>query len=119
VAKQWLNVFIDQSGSAPGSQWLKLGDTAQLNGQSIRIHESDRSGGVTMTHAGMSSYGDSEVYLKINFPNGTSRYLSAPLHTPVDVAHVASLELNILFSVVAVSLKKHALVNAHCVYEVL
>ena len=119
MAKQWLNVFIDQSGSAPGSQWLKLGDTAILNGQSIRIHESDRSGGVTMTHNGLSSYGDSEVYLKINFPNGTFRYLSAPLHTPVDVAHVASLEVNILFLVGPPGTPYRALVNAHCVYEVL
>ena len=37
--------------------------------------------------------------LKINFQNGTFKYLSAPLHTPVEALDVASLELNIIFLV--------------------
>jgi hypothetical protein len=119
MARQWLNVFIDQGGNAPASQWVKLGDIAQLNAKAIRIFESDRSGSVIMTHNGLSSYGDSEVYLKINFQNGTFRYLSAPLHTPVEVLDVASLELNILFLVGPPGTPYRALVNAHCVYEIL
>jgi hypothetical protein len=119
MARQWLNVYIDQGGTAPASQWIKLGDAAQLNAKAIRIFESDRSGAVTMTQNGLSSYGDSEVYLKINFANGTFQYLSAPLHTPVDVLDVASLELNILFLVGPPGTHYRALVNAHCVYEVL
>lgn len=119
MARQWLNVFIDQSGNAPASQLVKLDDIVQLNAKAIRIFESDRSGSVVMTHNGLSSYGDSEVYLKINFQNGTFKYLSAPLHTAVEVLDVASLELNIMFLVGPSGTPYRALVNAHCVYEVL
>lgn len=119
MAREWLNVFTDQSGNAPASQWVSLGDIAQLNAKAIRIFESDRSGSVIMTHNGLSSYGDPEVYLKINFQNGTFRYLSAPLHTPVEVLDVTSLELKILFLVGPPGTPYRALVNAHCVYEVL
>ncbi|MFL6279531.1 MAG: hypothetical protein ACJ731_05425 [Vicinamibacterales bacterium] len=119
MARQWLNVFIDQSGNAPAAQWVKADDVVQLNAKAIRIFESDRSGAVVMTHNGLSSYGDSEVYLKINFQNGTFKYLSAPLHTPVEVLDVASLELNIILLVGPTGTPYRALVNAHCVYEVL
>ena len=54
MARQWLNVFIDQGGNSPAAQSIKLGDVAQLNAKAIRIIESDRSGGVTMTHNGLS-----------------------------------------------------------------
>lgn len=119
MARQWLNVFIDQSGSAPANQLVKLEDIAQLNAKAIRIFESNRSGAVILTHSGLTSYGDAEVYLKINFANGTFKYLSAPLHTPVEVLDVASLELNIMFLVGPSGTTYRALVNAHCVYEVL
>src|SRR5262249_53331259 len=81
--------------------------------------QSMHGGALIMTHSGISSYGDSEVYLKIKFLNGTFRYLSAPLHAPVVVLDVASLELNILFLVGPTGTAYRALVNAHCVYEVL
>ena len=119
MARDWLNVFIDQTGASPATEWVKASDIAQLNGQSIRIFESDRSGGVVISHSGISSYGDAEVYLKINLQSGTSRYLSAPLHAPVEVLNVASLELNILFLVGPSGTTYRALVNAHCVYEAL
>ena len=119
MARQWLNVFIDQGGNAPADQWIKLSDVAQLNATAIRILESDRSGAVVMTTNGLTSYGDSEVYLKINFQDGTFRYLSAPLHTAVEVPDVASLELSIIFLVGPTGTPYRALVNAHCVFEVL
>jgi len=119
MARQWLNAFIDQAGTAPASPLVKLSEVAQLNAKAIRIFESDRSGSVIMTQGGLSTYGDSEVYLKINFQNGSFKYLSAPLHTPVEVLDVASLELNILFLVGPPGSAYRALVNAHCVYEVL
>ena len=97
----------------------ELSDVAVLNAREVRIYESNRSGAVIMTHNGLSSYGDAEVYLKINYQNGTFRYLSAPLHTAVEVQDVASLELNILFLVGPSGTPYRALVNAHCVYEVL
>jgi len=119
MAIDWLNVFIDQGGNAPASQWIKLGDITQLNATAVRILESDRSGSVFVTQNGLSSYGDPEVYLKINFANNTFRYLSAPVHTPVIVQNVASLELNIIALVGPPGAPYRALVNAHCVYEVL
>jgi len=67
MARQWLNVFIDQGGNSPAAQWIKLGDIAQLNARAIRIFESDRSGGGGMTPNGLSSDGDAAGYLKINF----------------------------------------------------
>ena len=85
----------------------------------IRILESDQSGAVTMEDRGLASYGDAEVYLKINYQSGAFRYLSAPLHTPVEVLDVDSLELNILFLVGPPGTPYRALVNAHCVYEIL
>jgi len=119
VGRQWLNVFVDQAGQASATQWVKADDVVQLSGQSIRILESDRSGAVTMESRGSASYGDAEVYLKINYQSGASRYLSAPLHTPVEVLDVDSLELNILFLVGPQGTTYRALVNAHCVYEIL
>jgi hypothetical protein len=119
MAIDWLNVFIDQAGNSPASGSITLGDVAQLNANVVRILESDRSGSVFMTQNLLSSYGDPEVYLKINFSNQTFRYLSAPLHTPVIVQNVASLELNIITLVGPPGTAYHALVNAHCVYEVL
>ena len=119
MARQWLNVYIDQGGNAPSPPAVKLSDVAVLNAREVRIYESNRSGAVIMTHNGLSSYGDAEVYLKINYQNGTFRYLSAPLHTAVEVQDVASLELNILFLVGPSGTPYRALVNAHCVYEVL
>ncbi len=119
MSRQWLNVFVDQAGQSPATQWVKASDVAQLGGQSIRILESDRSGAVTMEHRQLETYGDAEVYLKVNYQNGTSRYLSAPLHTPVEALDVDSLELDILFLVGPQGTPYRALVNAHCVYEVL
>jgi hypothetical protein len=119
MATEWLNVYVAQVGTAPGSPWVQASDLVNLNGRDVRILESDRSGAIVMTRDGLSSYGDSEVYLKITFPNGTFRYLSAPLHTPVEVSGVASLELNILYQAGPAGTPYSALVNAHCVYELL
>ena len=119
MATQWLNVFVDSGGNAPTPPMVKATDIVVLNGRDVRLLESDRSGAIVMTHNGLSSYGDAEVYLKINFQNGTFRYLSAPLHTPVEVSDVASLELSILFLVGPSGTPYRGLVNAHCVYEVL
>jgi hypothetical protein len=119
MAKEWLNVFIDQTGASPATGSISASDVVQLQGKAIRIYESDRSGAVTMSAQGQSCCGDAEVYLKINFANAPFRYLSAPLHTPVEVAGVQSLELNILFLTGPVGTQYHALVNAHCVYEVI
>ena len=119
MSKEWLNVFIDQAGQSPATEWVKAGDIATLNAKKVRLIESDRSGSVTIEYDGLATYGDSEVYLKINFTDGSSRYLSAPLHTPVEVRDVDSLEVNILFLVGPPGTTYRALVNAHCVYEVL
>jgi len=119
MAREWLNVFVDQTANSPASQWVDAQDAVQLGNKAIRIFETDRSGSVIMTNGNISSYGDSEVYLKINFASGASRFLSAPLHYPVEVLGVASLELHILFLVGPAGTPYRALVNGHCVYEVL
>jgi hypothetical protein len=77
----------------------------------LRIFESDRSGSIVITQNGLISYGDPEVYLKINFQNNTFRYLSAPLRTPVDVQNVASLELNTICLVGPTGAPYRAFVN--------
>lgn len=118
MAKEWLNVFTDQAGVSPAGQWISASAVVQVNNATIRIYESDRSGAVTMVTDNMS-YGDAEVYLQINFSDGTARFLSGPLHTSVDVSNVASLELTIIFLVGPAGTSYRALVNAHCVYEVL
>src|SRR6266480_5645442 len=99
MAREWLNVFVDQTANSPATQWVDANDTVQLGNKAIRIFESDRSGGIVMNNGGIASYGDAEVYLKINFANNTSRFLSAPLHYPIEVLSVVSLELHILFVV--------------------
>ena len=119
MAQNWLNVFVDQTGVSPASQWVKASDVVQIGGRTVRLFESDRGGSVVTTQGGISSYGDAEVYLKINFPNGGFSYLSAPLHTTVDVSNVASLELNLLYLVGPTGASYRALVNAHCVYDIL
>ncbi|MCE4555049.1 hypothetical protein [Pelomonas cellulosilytica] len=119
MAKEWLNVFIDQAGASQATQWITAKDIAQLQGRTVRIHESDRSGAVTMSAQGLASYGDAEVYLKINLQNGGFRYLSAPLHTSIEVPGVQSLELTIVFLTGPAGTPYRALVNAHCVYELI
>ena len=39
MARQWLNVFVNQAGTAPASPLVKLGDVAQLNAKAIRIFD--------------------------------------------------------------------------------
>ena len=81
MATQWLNVFMDQGGTAPNPPQVKLADVVHMNGKKIRILESDRSGAVILTQNGLSWYGDAEVYLKINFRNGTSGTLGSAPHS--------------------------------------
>ena len=124
MASQWLNVFVAQPlGTVPESPFVEVSDGVQLNGASVRILETDRSGVVRVTAVTPQStqavYGNAEVFLTITFQDGSSRYLSAPLHTPVDVANVASLRLGLIFDAGSPGTSYRALVNAHCVYEIL
>src|SRR5215468_329129 len=97
MAKEWLNVFVDHGAHSPSTQSVKETHTAQIHGKTVRLYESDRSGSVTWFDGVIPVYGDAEVYLKINFARGGFRYLSAPLHTTLDVPGVESLELTVLF----------------------
>jgi hypothetical protein len=119
MAKEWLNVFVDHGAHSPSTQSVKGQHSAQINGKTVRLYETDRSGSVTWFDGVIPVYGDAEVYLKINFSKGGFRYLSAPLHTPIDVPDVESLELNVLFQSGPTGWHYHALVNAHCIYEVI
>lgn len=119
MATEWLNVFVDQTANSPATQWVDASDAVQVGNRTVRLFESDRSGAVVMNNGGIATIGDSEVYLKINFSNGTSRFLSAPLHTPVDIPNVASLEVHILFLTGPAGTPYRALVNGHCVYQII
>jgi hypothetical protein len=94
-----------------------LGDAA------IRIHEVARSGGVVLSprdHT-LASYGDAAVALRIGFANTpTARLLSAPLCVPVDLEHVARLELSVTLIVGnpgCAAISYRAIVGAHCIFE--
>lgn len=90
-----------------------------LNAKTARIFDSNRSGSIVITQNELSSCGDPEIYLKINFPNGTFRYLSAPLHSPVDVRkrRLSGVKHHLPGGPSRRSIP--ALVNPHCVYQVL
>ncbi|MHA2096781.1 MAG: hypothetical protein ACW98F_19370, partial [Candidatus Hodarchaeales archaeon] len=63
-----------------------------------------------------------EVYLKIFYTSGNWEYLSAPLGTPIELMKVKTIELNIICTVGNDHLDVvfyRALVNAHCVYEII
>ena len=47
MAKEWLNVFVDHAQQSPSTQGGNAKDTAQINGRTVRLYESDRSGSVT------------------------------------------------------------------------
>jgi len=124
MAKELLNHFLDAQGQwVPGQpQHLKAQKAVNLNGKSVRIHETARSGAALLSAAGapLIAYGDAEVYLKINFTNGGFEYLSAPLRTSIDFAGVGELELNILYVVgnaACTNVRYRAFFNAHCIFE--
>jgi hypothetical protein len=119
MPREWLNVFVDQSGASPASEWIKSSVSVNTNGRRVRIWESNRSGSVIISDPGRLAYGDAEVYLKLTFTDGTYKYLSAPVMTQIDVPNLQDLELNILFLVGPVGANYRALVNGHCIYEVL
>ena len=101
------------------AQHLDARDTVQIDGKAVRLYELDRSGSVTWFDGVLPVYGDAEVYLKINFSKGGFRYLSAPLHTPPRCREWSSLELHVLVQTGPTGWHYHALVNGHCVYEVI
>jgi hypothetical protein len=124
MAKEWLNHYVNRGGQwQPGQpDFLKSSNTVSLGGASVRIYETATSGDVVLSPVGkrFSSYGIAEVYLKIFFSDGRWEYLSAPIGTPIELANVESIELNLLFLVGNAGAKKvyyRALVNGHCVYE--
>jgi hypothetical protein len=124
MATQWLNHFVDLRGVwvAGQPEEHQSSEVVTIGGGNVRIHESDRSGSVVMAPAGstLASYGDPEVFLRVTHRDGAWEYLSAPLHTPVEVANVETLELWVLFWIGQAgcpSVTYRAFVNAHCVYE--
>jgi len=126
MAREWINQYIGEEGVwSPGDLDVveRLVQTNFAAPVHLRIFESARSGWAMLRGSGADqSYGDPEVFLKINFANRPYRYLSAPLRTQVDVNDVTSLELGVLYARSfpgATSVRYRAFINAHCVYEVL
>ena len=124
MANLLLNHWLDAEGEWERGEreTLKSSKSVNLDGAGLRIHETSRSGMAVLSPvgAGITSYGDAEVYLKIIYAEGGSEYLSAPVNTPIEFHKVRELELNILYLVGNSSCDRisyRALFNAHCIYE--
>jgi hypothetical protein len=128
----WLNFYSNSAGvwQPPQADVLELGVDQPITpaGATVRLHETSRSGYVTLSPTGgeLTVCGDAEVFIQINFADNTFTYLSAPLSTAVDVNNVASLRLGIVAPVGSVGssgpvteVRYRVVVNAHLVYEVL
>lgn len=126
MARQLLNHYVSISGDwVPGqSETFDSADTVNIGNMHVRLYETSVGGMVLLSPQGgtLTSYGESEVYLTINFASGPAQYLSAPLTTPFDLSNVASIELHTLFWIgnsACTKVSYRALVDAHCIYEVL
>lgn len=119
MPRQLLNVFMDQAGVSPPNGLVEARAAAQINGRRVRLWESNRSGTVILEGAERHAYGDPEVYLQINFAGGGFQYLSAPLMTQIDFDNVGSIDLAVLFPTGPAGTPYRALVNGHCIYEIL
>jgi len=124
MAKELLNHYLDVEGEWRRGQpeYLKAAKSVTLNGANLRLYETSRSGMAVLSPVGerLTSYGDTEVYLKIIYTNGSSEYLSAPLGTTIEFSNVQELELNILYLVGNAACDRifyRAMFNAHCIYE--
>ena len=119
MSREWLNLYLASTSNAPASQFVTRAESVVFGskGAAVRLLEMDRSGGVVIASSAVTGYGDAEVYLKIVSTTGGERFLSAPLHTAIELRDVAKLELNILLPVGPAGTPYVALFNAHCVYE--
>jgi hypothetical protein len=106
-------------GVSPAQGWVESRVSVAAGGRTVRIFETSRSGVVTIDNQSLCAFGDAEVFLTIRFSDGSSRYLSAPLGTEIDVPNVQTLDLSILFLTGPAGSGYRALVNGHCIYELL
>jgi hypothetical protein len=126
MVKDWINHYVDVTGEWRSGQpkHYKSNKIKEFKGSTVRIHETSVGGSVLLSCIDnrLTTYGMAEVYLKIFYTTGKWEYLSAPLTTSIDLKDVDKIELNILFPIGNQGSNKilyRALVNAHCVYEVL
>lgn len=124
MAKELLNHFINTQGNWQTGQMMSVESLKAVNigNRDVRIHETSRSGGVTLSATGgpLMGYGDPEVFVKITYASAATEYLSAPLRTPLEFKAVAKLELGIAYAVGnhGVSRVAYAVcINAHCIFE--
>ena len=136
MAKDWINLYVDEEAPWVRGESLsrKWSESVDFDKAKVRIHETARSGNVLVYQelgnirrgeVELSSFGDAEVYLKIDFAGKGFRYLSAPLGTLIELENVSRIELSILVGV-RTNLDSRirdmiyvAHINAHCVYEIL
>lgn len=64
-----------------------------------------------------SCTGDAEVFLVIERGPREARFLSAPLHEPIELGGVTRVQLVILAETGPIGVTYHALFNAHCVFD--
>lgn len=127
MAREWLNHFVYQAGQWTAGQpmslesWREEAFTA-AGGRDLRIHETARSGSLTLSPTGgsLAAFGDAEVYLTAYFAAGGFEHRSAPISTPIRIDGVRALRLSILIPVGnpgCQSVNYMAIVNAHCIFE--
>lgn len=127
AAHEWLNHFVYQAGQWTAGQpmslesWNEVSFTA-TSGRDLRIHETARSGSVTLSPQGgpIEAFGDAEVYLTAYFAAGGFEYRSAPITSPIRIDGVRTLRLSLLVPVGNAgcqSVNYMAIVNAHCIFE--
>jgi hypothetical protein len=126
MAREWLNHFVYQSGQWTAGQSMSLESWKDVSlgaaGRDLRIHETARSGSVTLSPTGGSlvAYGDAEVFLTAYFAAGGYEHRSAPISTPIRIDDVQTLRLSLLIPIGNAgcpSVHYMAIVNAHCIFE--
>jgi hypothetical protein len=127
MAREWLNHHVYQAGQWTAGQPMHLESWNEVTftdaaGRDLRIHETARSGSVTLSPTGGSlvAFGDAEVYLTAYFAAGGFQYRSAPINQAIRINGVRTLRLSLLIPIGNAgcpSVNYMAIVNAHCVYE--
>ncbi|MDX1477865.1 MAG: hypothetical protein R3301_09150 [Saprospiraceae bacterium] len=140
--RDWVNVFHNEVGHGPESQ-LTIAREVDFSGKGqVRIEETSITGSVILQFykekvspaepinepveapdvLGFASYGNPKVYLAIGWPDGSRRFLSAPLQTRIELKGVRRMAL-VIFAPLPPQIDQanytyDAGLNAHCVFSV-
>ena len=123
--REWLNLYAAQTGqwSSGQSIYLQFDNSVEIGGRDVQLWETSVGGSVLLLteNSPLTSYGDPEVFLTINYSNGAVELLSAPMYASFLLRDVAQITLSIIFPIGLPFVERvdyNALVNAHCIYEI-